>query len=179
MTLGVDVARARAHPADTFAVVGEVDAEDLGVRANLERTHLLGALAHQGSRAERINNADGRKVQTLDDDRGVEIGHELCDALGAQHLTGNPPRLRGGHPSTQLLAARLGARNLNAAALDEDAELLVLRRRVGRELGHHLRVVDRKDEVGRVTRRAAGVGHRSLVDEDEITPTESRQVVRE
>ena len=50
----------------------------------------------------------------------------------------------------------------------EHAELLVLAHAVERERGHLARVVDREDEVRGVARRAARVGQRALVDQDQV-----------
>ena len=79
----------------------------------------------------------------------------------------------------QLLQALLGARDLDAAALREDAELLVLAHALERELRHLLRVVDREDEVRRVAGRAAGVRERPLVDQHDVAPAELGEVVGE
>ena len=58
-------------------------------------------------------------------------------------------------------------------------EFLVLAGAVLGELGHHLGVVDRKDEVRRVARGSARVGHRALVNQDQVAPTETGQVTGE
>ena len=65
------------------------------------------------------------------------------------------------------------------AALGEDAEFLVLLGAVAGELHHHLRVLDREDEVGGVAGRAARVRHRALVDQDQVPPAEPGEVIGE
>ena len=79
----------------------------------------------------------------------------------------------------QLLHALLGARDLDAPAGGEHAQLLVLREAVVRQLGHLARVVDREDEVGGVAGRAARVRQRALVEQHQIAPAEPGQVVHE
>ena len=58
----------------------------------------------------------------------------------------------------------------------EDTRIAVLAHGVERQLGHLLRVVDREDEVRRVTGRAAGVRERALVEQDEVGPAELGQM---
>ena len=89
------------------------------------------------------------------------------------------PRLRRRHPAPELLHPLLGAGDLDAAALGEDVELAVLARALGRERRHLLRVVDREDEVRRVSGRAAGVRQRPLVEEHDVGPAQPREVVGE
>ena len=100
-----------------------------------------------------------------------------CDELGGDHLGLDAPGLGRGHPAAQLLHPLLGARDLEAAALGEDAELLVLLDRVEREVGDLAGVVGQEDEVGGVTGRAARVGQRALVDLDDVGPAQLGQVV--
>src|ERR1019366_49287 len=107
--VGVDVAGTGAHGPDTPAVFGEVDAEDLGVGSHLQGPQLLGLFTHERARAQRIDDADGGKVQALHDDLGVEVRHQSLDLAGAQQLVGDAPGRRGGGPSAQLLTPRLGA----------------------------------------------------------------------
>ena len=71
------------------------------------------------------------------------------------------------------------AGDLDPAALDEHAELLVLAHALERQRGHLLRVVDREDEVRGVAGRAAGVRQRPLVDQRDVRLAEPRQVVGE
>ena len=72
---------------------------------------------------------------------------------------------------------RLGAGDLDAAALVVDVELLVLAHALQRQRGHLLVVVDREDEVRGVAGRAARVGQRALVDQRDVGLAEAGQVV--
>src|SRR5881396_786842 len=67
-------------------------------------------------------------------------------------------------------SSRSSVRATSMPALVQGARVAVLLHRVERELRHLLRVVDREDEVRRVTGRAAGVRERALLDLDEIAP---------
>src|SRR6185312_3941189 len=69
-----------------------------------------------------------------------------------------------------------GARDLDAAARREDAELLVLPEAVGGEVRHLARVVDGEDEVRGMAGGAARVRERPLVDQDEVLPAEPGEV---
>ncbi len=91
------------------------------------------------------------------------IPHDLADAIR-----------RG-----ELLHALGRPRDLDAAALDEDAELLVLTHALERQQGHLLGVVDREDEVRCVAGRPAGVGQRALVDQRHVGLAEPAEVVGE
>ena len=73
----------------------------------------------------------------------------------------------------------VGAGDLEAAGLGEDAHLLVLLDRVERQVRDLTGVVDGEDEVGRVAGRAARVGQRPHVELDDVGPAEPRQVVDE
>ena len=106
----------------------------------------------------------------------LEEGHLLHDLLGGDQLGLDAPVLRAGHPAAQLLHARLGARDLEAAGLGEDPHLLVLLDRVERQVGDLAGVVHREDEVGGVAGRAARVGQCSLVDLHDVAPAEPREV---
>jgi hypothetical protein len=77
----------------------------------------------------------------------------------------------------QLLHALLRARDLEAAGLDEDPELLVLPHAVRGQIGDLPGVVDREDEVGRVPGRPTGVGQRALVDLHDVVPSEPGEVM--
>ena len=85
-----------------------------------------------------------------------------------------PQASRARHPAAQLLHPLLGAGDLEAAGLGEDAHLLVLPHRVERQVGDLAGVVDREDEVRRVAGRAARVGQRSLVDLDDVAASRAR-----
>ncbi len=176
--VGLDVTRCRAQAAHAPGG-GDDYVEDLGARPHLERAHGLRALAHERSRAKRIDHADAREVETGQDDLGVQVRDEPGYGRRAQQLVFEPPGLGGRCPAPELLAALLGAGDLDPAALGEDAERFVLRRAVGGEVGHHLRVINREDEVRRVTGRAARVRHRALVDEHQLAPSEAGEVIGE
>jgi hypothetical protein len=120
------------------------------------------------------------RPREVDEDRLVDVRHELLDTRRRHDLAVlDAPRLRRGHAALQLLHPLLGSRDLDAAALREHAPLLVLPYGLERELRHLLRVVDREDEVRRVAGRAARVGERALVEEDEVAPAEVREVIGE
>ena len=106
-------------------------------------------------------------------------GHLLLHERRVDDLGLDAPRPGAGHPAPQLLHPLLGAGDLEAAGLREDAHLLVLLDRVEGQVGDLPGVVDQEDEVRRVPGRAAGVGQRALVDLDDVGPAESGQVVHE
>src|SRR5207237_6915290 len=101
----------------------------------------------------------------------------LLDLGRRQELGRLPPGLRRRDPAPQLLQPLRRPRELEPAALREDAELLVLEDAVLGELRHLLRVVDREDEVRRMAGRAAGVRQRPLLEQDDVAPALLRQVV--
>ena len=137
-------------------------------------------LAHQRPRAQRIDHAHALRVEATDDHGLVDVGHELLD-LGGRHQRDplDPPRCGGGHPAGQLLHALLGSGDLDPAADREHAEPRVLVDAVAREGGHLTRVVHRVDEVRGVPGRAARVRQRPLVEQHEVAPPESAEVVRD
>ena len=104
-------------------------------------------------------------------------GTRFFTSAGVMSSDVDAPRLGRGHPAAQLLAPLLGARDLDAAALREDAQLAVLADAVERELGHLLAVVGQEDEVRGVAGRAARVRERALVEQQDVAPAEPRQVV--
>ena len=152
--LGLDVAVGGADAADAAAL--GVDPGHLDVRDDRERAGGLRLLAHQRAGAQRVDDGDALRVEAADDHLLVEERHQLLD-LGRRHEPHalDAPRLRRGHPAAQLLHPLLGARDLDAAGLREDVQLLVLAHAVQRQRGHLARVVDREDEVRRVAGRAA------------------------
>ena len=108
---------------------------------------------------------------------GSRNGH-LLDHEGRIHQLGlDAPRLGAGHPAAQLLHPLLGAGDLEAAGLGEDAHLLVLAHGVERQVGDLAGVVHGEDEVGGVPGRPAGVGQRPLVDLHDVGPAELGEVV--
>ena len=176
--LGLDHAT-RGVDAPDPAVL-DVHPADVGVREHLQAARLDPPLAHDRARAQGVDDGDRRAVEAAEQDRLVDVGHELLD-LGRSHEPRrvDAPRLRRRHPAAELLHPLLGARDLDPAALGVDAHLDVLPLRLERELRHLLRVVDREDEVRGVAGRAAGVGQRALVDLDDVRPAEPGQVVGE
>src|SRR6266702_2922866 len=107
-----------------------------------------------------------RNGTSLDTSAGVITWPAMTHAFAALH------RL-------QFVHALLRAGYLEPAALGEHPEFGELLGAVTGEFHHHLRVLDRVDEVGSVARGTARVGHRPLVHQNKITPAEQRQVVGE
>jgi hypothetical protein len=161
------------------AAVDDLHARDLDVGDRRERPLRDRALAHDGAGPQAVDDADGGEPGRTDDDARVEEGHLLGDLLGRDELGGDAPGLGAAHPAAQFLHALLGARDLVAAGLGEDAQLLVLAHGVQRDVGELAGVVDREDEVARVARGATGVGQRALVELDDVGPAELGQVVGE
>ena len=163
-----------------IAAVLDVQAGDLDGRHDGERAQLQRALAHDRARAQRVDDADARRPEGADDLVRVEERHLLRDERPASTSSDSMPHaLRRRHPPAQLLHPLLGARDLEAAGLGEDAQLLVLPHGVERQVGDLAGVVDREDEVRRVAGGAAGVGQRALVDLHDVAPAEPGQVVDE
>jgi hypothetical protein len=176
--LRLDVAARRPHPVDP--PVSHLEPEDLGVRGDLERTHLLGLLPAEGPEPERVRHADAPCVEPAEEDLLVDERDELAD-LGRGHEPAalDAPRLRRRHPPTELLHALLGPSDLDAAALGVEAEVAVLLGALVRERRHLLVVVDEEEEVRGVPGRAARVRQGSLVDQKQVAPAEAREVVDE
>ena len=89
----------------------------------------------------------------------------------------DPPRLGRHHAPVELLHTRLGPRDLDPAALEVDVELLVLAHALLGQRRHLLGVVDREDEVGRVSGGAARVGQRPLVQQGDLGLAQPREVI--
>ena len=175
--LGLDVAAGRCAPAGSGAVL-DVEAGDLDVGDDGERAGLQRPLAHDRAGAQRVDDADARRPEGADDLVVLEEGHLLLRRTpGVTSSASMPQAFALRHPPAQLLHPLLGAGDLEAAGLGEDAHLLVLPHRVEREVGDLPGVVDGEDEVRRVTGRAARVGQRPLVDLDDVAPAEPGQVV--
>ena len=176
--LGLDRPARGVHAPDVTVL--DVHAADVRVREDLQAPAVDALLAHDRPGAERVDDRDGRAVEAAEQDRLVDVRHELLD-LGRRHEPRrvDSPRLRRRHPTAELLHPLLGARDLDPAALGVDAHLDVLTLRLERQLRHLLRVVDGEDEVRGVAGRAAGVRQRPLVDLDDVGPAEPREVVDE
>ncbi len=155
------------------------DVVDLGARQHGERPGLLRRLPHQRAGPQRVDHAHGGEVRAAQDDRLVQVGHQLAHLAGGDHLGRDAPRLGLAAAPLQLDHPLGGAGHLDPAALGEHPELGVLRGAVLGQLEHHLRVLDGEDEVGRVAGRAARVRHRALVHQDQVTPAEQGQVVHQ
>src|SRR6266704_2587546 len=136
-------------------------------------------LPHQGAGPERVDHAHGREVPPAQNHGLVEVRHQFAYLGGGEHRGGYPPRLGRGAAAAQFGHPLGGARHLDPAALGEDPQLLVLLGAVPGQLHHHLRVLDREDEVGGVPGGPARVGHRALVHQHEVAPPQQRQVVDE
>ena len=168
--------RGRAHAANASAL--DVEAEHLRVRRDREPAGGLPAVAHDRPGLQRVDDADGRRVETAEDHALVDERDELLHLVGSQERHRlDPPRLRRGHATRQFLHPLLGPRDLDAARLGENAHLLVLAHALRRELRHLLRVVDREDEVRRVAGRAPRVRERPLVEQDDVRPALVGEVV--
>src|SRR4029077_6155959 len=68
--LSLDVTVGRAHPAHVTPL--DVDADDLGLRSHVQRAGRLTLLAHQGPRAQRVDDAYPLGVETAEDDLLVD-----------------------------------------------------------------------------------------------------------
>ena len=112
-------------PPDASAL--DVDAEHFRVRRDGEPSGLLAALAHDRAGPQRVDDADGRGVEAAEDHGLVDERDELLHLGRSQERDGlDPPRLRRGDATRQLLHALLGTRDLDPARLRENAHLLVL-----------------------------------------------------
>ena len=103
-------------------------------------------------------------------------GTSLATSPGERCCAGMPQARAAEHAAAQFVHPRRRAGHLDPAALGEHAERLVLPGAVPGQLHHHLRVLDREDEVGGMPGGAARVGHRALVDQDEVAPAQPGQV---
>src|SRR5947208_2716631 len=106
------------------------------------------------------------------------IGVSGIDAPAIFAISGlHTPRLRGGHPPSELLHPLLGPGDLDPTALSEDVELLVLAHALERQRRHLLGVVDGEDEVRGMPGRAPRVGQRALVDQRQVRLAQLGEVV--
>ena len=175
--VGFEVTLVGPDPGDVPVL--DVDPRDLGHRRQTQRTQRLGALAHDRARPERVDDADPRRREATEEDLGVDVGDHRLDLLGGDELGLDPPRAGRRHPALELLHPLRRPGDLDAAALGEDAHLLVLLDAVRGQCGHLARVVGQEDEVGGVAGRAARVRERALLDLDDVRPAETREVVDE
>src|SRR5437016_5442775 len=104
-------------------------------------------------------------------------GIEAPDLRRRHQLCIDAPGLAGRHAPLELVHPLGGASDLDAAALGEDPQLLVLANAVQREERHLLGVIGEKDEVRGVPGGSARVGKWALVDQDDLLPTLLCQVV--
>jgi hypothetical protein len=175
--LGFDVTARGPHPLDLPVL--EVEADHLRVGGD-RHPRLLGALAHDRPRPQRVHDPGAGGVEAAEQQRLVDERHQLLDLRRRdQRRRLDPPGLGGRHPALELLHPLGGPRDLDPAALQVDAELLVLTRGLERQRRHLLRMVDREDEVRRVAGRSARVGQRSLVDQRDRGLAELGQVIRQ
>ncbi len=138
------------------------------------------AFAHDRPGAERVDDAGARREEPADDQLLVDEGDFVLDLLRGEHLDRFDAPRPGRHDApAQFLHPLLGPRDLDPAALDEHPEILVLAHALERQQRHLLRVVDREDEVRRVSGRPAGVRQRSLVDHRQVRHPEAGEVVRQ
>ena len=156
--------------------VGDLEVEDLGVGEHGEHALVDRLLAHQRAGLQRVDHRHARRVEPAEQHVGVDERDELLDLLRGEQAGVDAPGLGRGHPAPELLEPRFLAGDLDAAARRVDPELDVLALALQREQRHLLVVVGREDEVGRVPRRATGVGQRALVDEHEVGPAEPGEV---
>ena len=175
--LGLDGAAAGRDALD--AAVLDAHRGDLGVRERGQGAHRLGLLAAQGPELQGVADADARGVEAADEDALVDERDQLLDLGRGDQAGVDAPVLRGVDLPSELVHARLGTRDLEAAALGVDVPLLVLARALQRELRHLLVVVGEVQEVGGVAGGAAGVRERALVDEHDVPPAEAGEVVRD
>ena len=162
----------------TRRVVSE-DVEHLGVGEDLAAGLLDGFLAHHGAGLEGVDHRDGRAVEAAEDDVFVDERHELLDLCGVEQVGLDAPRLGGGHPALEFVHALLGSGDLNATGIDREVHVAVLVGGLLTEQRHFLVVVDREDEVRRMAGRAARVGQRALVQQDEVGPAEAGQMAHQ
>ena len=162
----------------TRRVVGE-DVEHLGVGEDLATGLLDGFLAHHGAGLEGVDHRDGRAVEAAEDDVFVDERHELFDLRGVKQVSLDAPRCGGGHPALEFVHALLGPGDLDAAGIDREVQVAVLVGGLLTEQRHFLVVVDREDEVRRMAGRAARVGQRALVQQDEVGPAEAGQMAHQ
>ena len=162
----------------TRRVVGE-DVEHLGVGEDLAAGLLDGFLAHHGAGLEGVDHRDGRAVEAAEDDVFVDERHELLDLCGVEQVGLDAPRRGGGHPTLEFVHALLGSGDLDATGIDREVHVAVLVGGLLTEQRHFLVVVDREDEVRRMAGRAARVGQRALVQQDEVGPAETGQMAHQ
>ena len=172
--VGGDVALVGADAADV--AVHDVDAGDLGPGDDRQRAERI-AFSRMSvpARSESTTPTLGvEKPPRMTD--GSRYGTSAAISSGVSSSRLDAPGRRRRRPALELLHPLGRPRDLDAAALGEDAEFLVLADAVERQRRHLLRVIRREDEVGGVAGGAARVRQRALVEEDDVAPAEVRQV---
>ena len=172
----LDVTPGGTHAAD--AALLHIDADDLGVCGDVERAGGDRPLAHQRARAQRVHHSDARRVEAAQQDRLVDVRHQLLDLRrGYERGRFDSPRPTRSQAPRQLLHAFVRAGHLDPARLGENLELLVLPDALDGERSHLLGVIDQVDEVRGVAGRAARIGQRAFVHQHQVAPAQARQVV--
>ena len=142
-----------------------------------EGAQLLRLLAHQRAGPQGVDHADAGCGEAPEDHVLLDVRHQLLHLGGREELGLDAPRVAGRQPALELLHPLGRARDLDAAALGEHAQLLVLPDAVQREVGHLLRVIDQEDEVRGVAGGTARVGERPLVEQHDVLPSVQGQLV--
>ena len=174
--VGPDVALVGAHAG--HATLDDVEPGHLRLRRDRQRADVDRRLAHERAGLQRVDDPDPRRVEAGQDLRLVDEGHHRLDLVGRDEPHAlDAPRPGSRHAALELFDPLRRSGDLDAAALGEDAELLVLPDAVEREGGHLLGVIGQEDEVRRVPRRATRARQRAFLDEHDVAPTEAGQVV--
>ena len=171
---GADAAAGRLHRADLPAL--ELEAGHLrvaeGPHARVDRRgrHRLGG-------AERLGDAVRGDVEAAEDPLRVDERDQRADLLGREQRRGQAERLRPAVAAMELLPARVGRRDLDAADRVEGAERAEELDRLPGEQRHGRRAVVLEHEPRGVRRRAARLPQRALVEQHDVAAAELRQVV--
>ena len=168
-----DHCRDRAH-AGQRTFTGR-DVEHLGVGEDLA-TGVDGHLPHPRAGFERVHDRDGGAVEAAQDHVGVDEGHQFTHLGGGEQMGLDAPGGRRGHAPLELVQTFGGSGHLDAPGVHREPQVPVLVGALLAQQAHLLVVVHREDEVGGMTRGAAGVRQGTLVQQHEVTPSELRQV---
>ncbi len=164
-------------PHAAHAALLDVDAEHLCAREHEEGAPLLGVLAHQGTRADRVHNTHPRAVEASQEDLVVDERDSVFDLSRREQLRLFTPGLRGHQAPLEFLETLWRAGHLDPPALDEHAQGTILAHALLSNERHFLGVVDWEDEVRSMAGGPAGVRHRALVEEHDLSPALKREMI--
>ena len=129
----------------------------LGVRKDLQHTLVHRFVTKESSGIERVDHRHRRAVEAAEDHIIVDERNEFLHFCWREQLGLDSPRFRAGHPAIEFVHSLLSSSNLDATRIDAAIEIAILVGALHAEQRHLLVVIDRENEVRRMTGATAGV----------------------